>query len=267
MLPVEASVITSLPWSRVSCEGRPSGPYMAVWSPISSPHFMLTLTAGAAEACVKSDGRPAVAVNACAPANESASIILILRSGGALLRQIQAGQARRCSRGYSLLLWPASRFTQEFPAHEVVQTSSFCVGRQGESARWCRQGRCLGPRKTHKRLVLPAPPLIVHTSKLAQVRASAMSAADLERLRTTTAATSDSSLFKMAVRNVIAACRSSPLALAAHARSGVVLPWQRRSAGQLDCICPIGPIFCDCTHSLHIWGGACPAAASLGDSA
>ena len=70
--------------------------------------------------------------------------------------------------------------------------------------------------------MLPAPPLIVHTSKLAQVRASAMSAADLERLRTTTAATSDSSPFKMAVRNVIAACRSSPLALAAYVRSGVV---------------------------------------------
>lgn len=46
-----------------------------------------------------------------------------------------------------------------------------------------------------------------------------------------------------------------------------VCPGNVAHAGQLECICPIGPIFCDCTHSLHIWGGACPAAASLGDSA
>ena len=45
---------------------------------------------------------------------------------------------------------------------------------------------------------------------------------DIERLRTTTAQVSDSSPFKTSVRNIVAACRSSPLALAAYIRSGVV---------------------------------------------
>ena len=36
-----------------------------------------------------------------------------------------------------------------------------------------------------------------------------------------------------------------------------VCPGNVAHAGQLGCICPTGPIFCECTHSLHIWGGAC----------
>ena len=47
-------------------------------------------------------------------------------------------------------------------------------------------------------------------------------AAELERIRTTTATTSDASPFRTAVRNIIAASRSSPLALAAYVRDGVV---------------------------------------------
>ena len=44
----------------------------------------------------------------------------------------------------------------------------------------------------------------------------------LERIRTTTVSTSDASPFRTAVRNIISGCRSSPLALASYARSGVI---------------------------------------------
>ena len=43
MFPVVASVITSLPWSRVSCDARPSGPVFHLRSsalPSDSPHFI-----------------------------------------------------------------------------------------------------------------------------------------------------------------------------------------------------------------------------------
>ena len=43
MFPVVASVITSLPWSRVSCDARPSGPWFHLRSsalPSDSPHFI-----------------------------------------------------------------------------------------------------------------------------------------------------------------------------------------------------------------------------------
>ena len=42
MLPVVASVITSLPWSRVSCDARPSGPWFHSRSPMCSPHAIVT---------------------------------------------------------------------------------------------------------------------------------------------------------------------------------------------------------------------------------
>ena len=45
---------------------------------------------------------------------------------------------------------------------------------------------------------------------------------DLERLVSTTATTSDPSLFRTAIRNVIASSRSSPLALAAYCKEGAV---------------------------------------------
>ena len=47
-------------------------------------------------------------------------------------------------------------------------------------------------------------------------------AASLQSLRATSSTTSDASPFRTAVRNIIAACRSSPLALASYCREGVV---------------------------------------------
>ena len=45
---------------------------------------------------------------------------------------------------------------------------------------------------------------------------------DLERLRTTTSQTSDASPFRTSCRNIITACRNSPLALANYCREGVL---------------------------------------------
>ena len=45
---------------------------------------------------------------------------------------------------------------------------------------------------------------------------------DLERLKTTSAQSADASPFRTAVRNIIAACRNSPLALATYCREGAV---------------------------------------------
>ena len=60
------------------------------------------------------------------------------------------------------------------------------------------------------------------TGKPQQPRAGMTSRNDLERLISTTATTSDASPFRTAIRNVIAASRSSPLALAAYCKEGVV---------------------------------------------
>ena len=46
--------------------------------------------------------------------------------------------------------------------------------------------------------------------------------ADLERLRQASGTAGDASPFRTAVRNIIAACRNSPLALAAYCNNGVI---------------------------------------------
>ena len=46
--------------------------------------------------------------------------------------------------------------------------------------------------------------------------------ADLERLRQASGTAGDASPFRTAVRNIIAACRNSPLALASYCHQGVL---------------------------------------------
>lgn len=53
-------------------------------------------------------------------------------------------------------------------------------------------------------------------------RATAMQRSDLDKIKAATSHTTDASPFKVAVRNIIAACRSSPVSLASYCKEGVV---------------------------------------------
>ena len=102
---------------------------------------------------------------------------------------------------------------------------------------------------------------------------------DIERLCTTSGQTSDASPFRTAVRNIIAACRNSPLALAAYCREGVVpalatslaqvsppetVAWAAWPPGRLESVLlPSRAPPHSCARCTACWSPAQPVACSL----
>ena len=84
----------------------------------------------------------------------------------------------------------------------------------------------LARRAWSERLAYTSPSLMQHAVSPAAVRT------DLERLKGASLGGVDASPFRTAVRNIIAACRNSPLALAAYCREGV-LPHLANALGQV----------------------------------